>query len=272
VDDVKFERVRPVRAYERVVEQIEDHVLRGQLKPGDRLPSERALMEQFGVSRSTIREALRVLQSGGLVRSRPGDRSGPEILPFSPTALHKTMTRMVHTDQMGLGELVQFRMLLDGSANMLAAKLSTDEQIDEMAAALDAMSASIDRGYVEFSEADVAFHDAVARGSRSSLIQICSDVVRGVVLGLIAQKIADSADRTALMRRSLGHHADVLAAVRDRDADRAARLARHTLYDYYAEYVSAEERPLLHAMLDEAPPPSALAPAAIAPQLRDHQT
>lgn len=256
--DVQFERVRPVRAYERVVEQIEDHVLRGQLKPGDRLPSERALMEQFGVSRSTIREALRVLESGGLIRSRPGDPAGPEVLPFSPTTLHKSMTRLVRTDQIGLGELVQFRMLLDSSANLLAARLATDEQIAEMEAALVHMERAIDAGYVAFSEADVAFHDAVARGGGSTLIQVCSDVVRGVVLGLIAHKIADSPDRRALMRTSLNHHAEVLQAVRERDGERASRLARRSLYDYYADYVPTAERPLLQALLDDASLPSPL--------------
>lgn len=259
---VQFQRVRPVRAYERVVEQIEEYVLRGQLRPGDRLPSERALMTQFGVSRSTVREALRVLESGGLVRSRPGDPAGPEILPFSPATLHKSMTRLVRTDQIGLGELVQFRMLLDSSANLLAAKLATDEQIAEMDAALDLMERAIDDGYVAFSEADVAFHDAVARGSGSTLIQVCSDVVRGVVLGLIAHKIADSPDRRALMRTSLNHHAEVLHAVRDRDGERASRLARHSLYSYYAEYVVPAERPLLHALLEETPPPAGFQPLA----------
>lgn len=254
-DAVKFERVRSVRAYERVVEQVEEYITRGQLKPGDRLPSERALMAQLGVSRATVREALRVLESNGLVRSRPGDPGGPEVVPMSPAALHKSMTRLVRTDQIGLGELVQFRMLLDGSANLLAAKLATDEQLSEMDAAIARMEEAIDDGYVAFSEADVAFHDAVARGSRSTLIQVFSDVVRGVVLGLITHKIADSPDAKALMRTSLNHHAEVLDAVRDGDGERAARLARHSLYAYYAEYVPPAERPLLQAMLEEAPPP-----------------
>lgn len=250
-DGVRFEPVRPVRAYERIVEQVEEHVLRGQLKPGQRLPSERDLVAQFGVSRSTVREALRVLESSGLVRSRPGDPNGPEILPFSPTTLRKSMTRLVRVDEVGLGELVQFRMLLDSSANLLAARLASDEQLAEMDAAMERMERAIGLGEAEFSEADVAFHDTVARASRSTLLQVCGDVVRGVVLGLIAQKIADSPDRATLMRTSLRHHGEVLDAVRARDGQRAARLARENLYAYYAEYVPEAERPLLQALLDE---------------------
>jgi len=239
-----FEPVRPVRAYQSIVEQVEDRVLRGLLRPGQRLPSEREMTAQFGVSRSTVREALRVLESDGLIRSRPGDPNGPEVLPFSPTALRKSITRLVRVDEIGLAELVQFRMLLEGSANLLAARLAA------MGDALAEMERALDRGYEEFSRADVAFHDTVATASRNVLIQVCSDVVRGVVLSLISQKIADAPDRRSLMERSLRHHAEVLDAVRRRDGPLAARLARESLYDYYADYVPEAERPLVRALLE----------------------
>jgi DNA-binding FadR family transcriptional regulator len=173
------------------------------------------------------------------------------VLPFSPAGLRKSVTRLVRVDEVGLAELVQFRMLLEGSANLLAATLASDDELAAMDAALAAMEVALERGYEEFSQADVAFHDTVVRAGRSTLIQVCSDVVRGVVLGLIAHKIADAPDRRELMERSLRHHADVLDAVRRRDGPRAARLARQSLYDYYACYVPEEERPLLRALLDE---------------------
>ena len=83
----QFQPVQTVRAYQRIVEQVEEALARGDLAPGQRLPSERELVAQFAVSRSTVREALRVLESNGVVRSRPGDPNGPEILPFSHSAL-----------------------------------------------------------------------------------------------------------------------------------------------------------------------------------------
>jgi GntR family transcriptional repressor for pyruvate dehydrogenase complex len=245
-----FEPVSPVRAYERVVEQIEDAVLTGRFKAGDRLPSERDLMRQFGVGRSTIREALRVLQAADLVRSRAGDPRGPEVLSASPAILHKSMHRLARADTLGLTELLQFRMLLEGSAYRLAAALHTDEQLAEMSAALDAMTADIELGYTEFSRADIAFHDAVARATHNTLVIVCSEVVRGVVLEQIADKLAHADDREALMRRSLAHHEDVLRAVRDRDGVRASRLARQALFDYYAGHVPGDERAMLRPLLD----------------------
>jgi GntR family transcriptional repressor for pyruvate dehydrogenase complex len=246
----RFQPVQPVRAYERIVQQIEDAILRGDLRPGQRLPSERDLVQQFSVSRSSVREALRVLQSNGMVRSRAGDPAGAEVLPFSPATLQKSMTTLARVSELSLAELVQFRMLLDGSANLLAARLRTDAQLAEMDAAMEAMRAAADHDYEEFSRADVAFHDAVARASGNRLVQVCNQVVRSVVLTLIAEKIAHAADRTALMAESIAHHAEVLDAVRLGDGAAAARTARRNLYDYYAGYVADNEREFLRALID----------------------
>ncbi|MFI6322737.1 FadR/GntR family transcriptional regulator [Nonomuraea sp. NPDC050556] len=244
---MRFEPVRTVRAYERIVEQIEEAVERGDLRPGERLPSERELMVQFSVSRSTVREALRVLQARGLVRSRPGDPNGAEVQPFTPAALHKSMTTLARVDELSIGELVQFRMVLDSAANLLAARLKTPEQLAEMEAAIAAMRASADQGYETFSAADVAFHDAVARASGNKLIEICNDVVRSIVLNLVAGKLADAPE---LMERSVRHHEEVLEAVRQGDGQSAARLARQTMYDYYETYVPEAQRDALRALLE----------------------
>ena len=146
-EGTRFQPVQPVRAYQRIVEQVEDALVRGDLRPGQRLPSERELVSQFEVSRSTVREALRVLESNGVVRSRPGDPNGPEVLPFSSGALRKQMVRLARVDEVSLSELVSFRMILDGSATMLAAQLRTPEQLAEMESAIEVMRAAIDVGY-----------------------------------------------------------------------------------------------------------------------------
>jgi DNA-binding FadR family transcriptional regulator len=251
-DGTRFTPVQPVRSYQRIVEQVEDALARGDLQPGHRLPSERELVAQFQVSRSTVREALRVLESNGVVRSRPGDPNGPEVLAFSSRALRKQMVRLARVDEVGLSELVSFRMILDGSANMLAARLHTPDQLKEMEATIDAMQAAVDAGYEEFSKADLAFHDAVGRASRNTLIQLCNEVVREVVLGLISEKISRSRHSRSLMLTSLGHHRRVLAAVRAGDGLAAARAARRSLYDYYAGYVPKADRASLEALLLDA--------------------
>jgi GntR family transcriptional repressor for pyruvate dehydrogenase complex len=248
---LQFQPVQPVRAYQRIVEQIEDALSRGDLAPGQRLPSERELVVQFAVSRSTVREALRVLESNGIVRSRPGDPNGPEILPYSSGPLRKQLVRLARVDELSLSELIGFRMIMDGAAIQLASRLRTDEQLAEMEQTLVEMRAAIEIDFDAFSEADVAFHEAVARVSRNSLIQTCNEVVRGVVLGLIADKIAHAANSRALMLESLQHHTEVVAAIRAGDGHAAARVARQNLYDYYATYVPEPDQDPLRALIDE---------------------
>ncbi|GAA1711350.1 GntR family transcriptional regulator [Nonomuraea bangladeshensis] len=246
----RFEPVRAVRAYERVVEQIEEAVESGALTPGERLPSERELMVQFSVGRSTVREALRVLQARGLVRSRPGDPNGAEVLPFSPVVLKKSMTTLARVSELSLGELVQFRMVLDATAVLLAARLRTEEHLAEMAAAVDDMKAADAADAAAFGAADAAFHDAVARAGGNKLIQVCTDVVRAVMAGLVEDRLARAPDREALMRRGVAHHEDVIAALRAGDGPLAARLTRQSMYDYYAGHLPAEERAALRALLE----------------------
>ncbi|HEY3712084.1 MAG TPA: GntR family transcriptional regulator [Amycolatopsis sp.] len=244
---MQFEPVAPVHAYQRIVAQIEEAVYSGRLKPGERLPGERELMTQFGVGRSTVREALRVLQAAELIRSRPGDPRGPEVLAASPGALQRSMHRLARAEHVGLAELLQFRMVLDGSSHLLAAQLRTDADLSTLDEALAAMAAA--DGYAEFSRADVAFHDAIARTSRNPLLVVSGEVVRGVVLELIEDKLSHAPDRTSLMETWLRHHAEVLEAVRAADGASAARLARQALYDNYVEYVPEDRRALLTPLL-----------------------
>jgi len=247
----RFQPVQPVRAYQRIVEQVEEALARGELAPGQRLPSERELVTQFAVSRSTVREALRVLESNGVVRSRPGDPNGPEILPFSQAALRKQLIRLARVDELTLSDLIGFRMIMDGAAIQVASRLRTPEQLAAMEQTLVAMRAAIDVDYDAFSEADLAFHDVIATVSRNSLIQTCNEVVRGVVLGLISDKIAHARNSRTLMLESLQHHAEVVEAIRAGDGHAAARIARQNMYDYYAGYVPDSQRETLRALIED---------------------
>jgi len=251
-----FRPVTSVRLSQGIVEQVEQALASGELRPGQRLPSERELVVQFGASRSTVREALRVLESTGVVRSRPGDPHGPEILPYSPGGLVKQMTLLARASEMSLAELIGSRMILDSAANRLAARLRSAEELAGMEAALEVMRAAVDEGYAAFSEADVAFHEAVAAASRNTLIQVCNAVVRGVVLSLISDKLSRARNSRALMRRSLRHHEEVLAAIRAGDGVLAARASRRSLYDYYAGYLAKADREPLLALLDDDVPRS----------------
>ncbi|QPP10162.1 FadR family transcriptional regulator [Streptomyces bathyalis] len=248
-----FRPVEPVRAYQRVAEQIEERILSGDLPPGSRLPGERELVSQFAVGRSTVREALRVLQSAGLVRSRPGDPLGAEVLGVTPDNLSRTLGRLARSHLSTLGELVQFRMVLDAESNRLAARLHSEKDLVRMEEQIERMEAlsTGTAGLHAFSEADALFHRAVAEASGNSLLGLCARAVHDAVVEVIEGKIAAASETTVWMERSIAHHRQVLAAVRDGDAELAARLGRQALYDYYADHVEEGTRRLLSAALDE---------------------
>lgn len=251
-EHVPFAAIQPVRAYQRVAEQIEERILGGQLPPGSRLSAERELVKQFGVGRSTVREALRVLQSSGLIRSRPGDPLGAEVLGVSPDNLSRSLERLARSQLSGLGELVQFRMVLEAESYRLAARLHTEDDLARMTTLVDRMEELAPADSHAFSEADADFHRVVAEASGNALLALCTRAVHDAVVGVIEGKLADSgAAAEEWMLSSVAHHRHVLTALRAGDGRRAARLGRQALYDHYAALVTPEEHRLLQAALDE---------------------
>jgi DNA-binding FadR family transcriptional regulator len=245
VSGISFEPVQPVRAYERVVEQVELALLRGDLKAGERLPSERDLMKQLAVSRSTVREALRVLESHGVVRSRPGDPNGPVVLALGPAPLRKSLQRLATGDGVSLSELLQFRLLLEGPAAFLAAELRSDRDLAAMQAAISAMRQSVDKGLDEFAGADVDFHDAMATASGNRMVRVCAEVVRGVALNLITDKMKEHQEPKELMDRWVARHEAVFEAIRRQDGRLASNLMQSDILEFYAPWLSNEDQAVL---------------------------
>lgn len=236
-----FIPVQKVSAYESIVGQIERAIQTGELKPGDRLPSERQLMTDFSVSRSVVREALRVLQATGLVESRPGDPRGPEITRYSPMMLEKSMSRLAHLETISRVELLQFRLLLEGRSCLLAAMNRTDEdlrKIDERLAELESVADGDGTG---FGLAVNQFHAAIRHASRNQLIEVCGNVVGGVMADLTENRLHSDIDRTATIRRSAADGAALVAAIRNQQAELAEEISVGNIYRYYKDDLSVEE-------------------------------
>ena len=239
---------RAKRAFEAVVDHVEQAVLRGELKAGDRLPGERELVTQFEVGRSSVREAMRVLESGGLVASRPGDPRGAVILAPTAAPLSKLMTRLTVSSSSSLADLLIYRMTLESAANSLAASRRSEADLLRLEKAMARMRHCVALGRHEFSRADLDFHDVVAWASGNAMIKVSAEAVRDSIETLIESSIRVSGDDDELMLRTLSHHADVFAAIRDRDAHRAEYLARSSLFEYYGDLLAEDDRAALAAL------------------------
>jgi DNA-binding FadR family transcriptional regulator len=218
----------------RIAAEIEERVRSGRLGPGDRLPAGAELAAQFGVDIEALRGALGVLEESGLIRILPGEPVHVEIMPFSATMLRRSIGRLADLDSVGLADLIRFRILLEGWAYQLAAQRATTADLDELDAALSAMSAAVDAGPEAFAAADVAFHRVMARVSGDEMLQVCHEAVRDVVTGMISHRLIAGGGQPELLAKALDLHVDLLAAVRVGDGEAASRLARRSMRSYLA--------------------------------------
>jgi GntR family transcriptional regulator, transcriptional repressor for pyruvate dehydrogenase complex len=179
--------VRPVRpregelaipVKERVVLHIRGLIQKGRLRPGDRLPTERELAVQLGVSRPSVRSALNALSAMGVVRSRQGAgtfmKHGPPILESEPLSLLAALHDFTSE------EMFEARAALEVVAAALAAQRATAEQRARMAEEVAGMFASIE-DEEQFLLHDVSFHRAVAAGSNNPVLAALVDMVSVLV-------------------------------------------------------------------------------------------
>lgn len=202
-------------AYAAVVERIRRALALGLLVPGDRLPAERALADGMGVSRVTIREALRVLQGEGLLVTKRGS-SGTTV------AAHIDGFQREDTGyEERLREVFELRLAVESMAARLAAERRLEADLDDLTACQVAMAASTD--VHSFRRSDSNFHLTVARMSGNALLRQAIEDARAVAFSSL-----DRRDFTPLRQSSIHGHAAVLQAIERRDPDGASdAMARH---------------------------------------------
>ncbi|MGA3214878.1 MAG: FadR/GntR family transcriptional regulator [Acidimicrobiales bacterium] len=170
-----YEQIEPIRLYEIVVERLQDLVIDGQLKVGDRLPSELDLARNFGVSRTAIREAIGSLVEQGIVVVRPG--SGTYVSRADGRPLQRTLSWLARVQgEAGDSYLAELRQLLEPGVCALAAERATEEQISEMNLALDAAHRTRTQPE-EFIDADLRFHRLLAEASHNPLVGALLDSI-----------------------------------------------------------------------------------------------
>lgn len=221
--------VRSTRLYEQLVQQIEQRVVAGELRPGDKLPSERELAEQFGVSRTAVREAVKALREKGLVEVQLG--RGTYITDSTSQAVRHSLGFMVKIGQGdGLIDLVQVRAIFEPEIAAIAASMAADADLQALQKAVDAMDAALNDAE-RFVEADLEFHLALAGATRNSLIPL--------LINPIVDLLREQRKRIFLVeggpQRGQYHHKRILAAVQQRDPAAAREAMRAHLEQVRAD-------------------------------------
>ncbi|NPV55030.1 MAG: FadR family transcriptional regulator [Firmicutes bacterium] len=211
--------------YELVAREIKDYIIRNNLGPGDRLPTEKELCEQFGVSRTSIREAVKSLQSLGIIETK--QKEGIVLRNLDADALVDYLTFGLQFSEPTVLDLFEARCLVETGIMPLVADRATAEDIDDMAGAIETMENAGDDWEVHV-RADAEFHRVLIRASKNKALSAFADVIAKFFE--MTRSGASSTDRPRVVRE----HREILQAIREKDPCKAAEILRRHLQWYQA--------------------------------------
>src|SRR5579872_2733117 len=219
-DRLVYKLVRTSRLYEQIVQQIEESIVKGDLKAGDQLPAERELAQRFGVSRTAVREAVKALREKGLVEAYSG--RGTFITDGTTQAVRQSLDLMVKIGQPeGSTHLAEVRAILEPEIAALAAVRIQEAELATMREAVTVMDRA-GQDPEAYIEADLDFHLALAEGAANPLILSLLDSI----VGLLREQRLRIFRVPGGPERGQIHHKKILEAVEKKDAEKARQAMR----------------------------------------------
>lgn len=201
---------------QRVEHELERLILKSRLGPGDRLPSERELASQFGVSRTVVREAVRALAAKQLVDVGVGRGTVVRAPSTESAAESMKLLLMMQAGDAGVDKVSEVRHIIENEIALLAATRRTDEDLESLKTIVDEMRRHVDEPEV-YIKSDVEFHAALARATQNELFVIVLDSLVDIMIEvrLLTLRVP------GITRLALGYHERILDAVRDGDPEAA---------------------------------------------------
>ncbi len=252
VDDERVEAKPGEDSTEQVVSYVRALIERGRLRPGDRLPAERELATQIGVSRPTVRAGLRALAAMGVVQSRHG--SGTYIPDGPPTLATEPLSFLAALHGFTRDEMYEARRILEVGAAGLAAGRATPEQVATLAEEVASLFASMNEPQV-FLVHDINFHRAVALASGNPIVASLVEMVSALYYERRRVTAERASDRD--LRDAAEAHRRIYQAIRSRDPE-GARAAMNEHLNQARDYQAQESGA---AASDVAEPRAAATPA-----------
>lgn len=221
-----FLTIRSNKASDLIVSQIRKQILTGNLMPGDRLPSERLLMEDFNVSKQTLREALRVLEFLGLVEIKKGATGGACIAEIESQTALDILANYLYFKNLSMQNLSDVRKIIEPHAAAVAAKTMTDEELDELKRLIDSSKEHYTSGKVQeepFNN-ELDFHCVIANSTKNPLLMLIVEFVESLMSD---QKTTIKLDKPFLAS-VIEAHERIYHAIANRDDELAQKeMARH---------------------------------------------
>lgn len=225
------------RAHDAVLRHIEDSLRSGELKLGDRLPGERALAEQFGISRASVRDAIRSLEVMGVVRSATGSgpNSGTIVVSDPSSALGVALRMHVASHHLPVKDVVQARIMMETwSLEHAASAPWSPEQLDDARRLLEAMDDDALPSQV-FTLLDSQFHVALSALAGNVVVSTMMESMREAIRGYIDDAVERRGGWDSTLDALREQHRGIFEAVEARDGERSARLVREHIEWFYAQ-------------------------------------
>jgi GntR family transcriptional repressor for pyruvate dehydrogenase complex len=211
-----FEPVKNQRVSDEILVQIKDAVLGGKFQIGDRLPNERTLAEQFGASRTSVREALRGLEQAGVIYIKKGVNGGVFVADPDHRMVSRPFQTLLQLRKVTMDNIVEARLIFEPEAARLAAQRARPEDLEEMKQVIEKMSEAVETGEPPRSF-DLKFHKLIARAARNPILEMLSESM----LEVASQVITDLHPSIDVLKHVVDRHREVFEAVRKRDDDLA---------------------------------------------------
>lgn len=227
--------VKLPKSREVLAERLRAEILHGSLPAGTRLPTERELATSTGLSRTSIREALRILEAEGLVHTRLGRYGNSIATRPSDAALGRYISLFAKGNNVSLQSLVEVRSALEPMVAQLAAANRTEEDIAKLREISGHLEKAAEEHVPEFPEWNARWHDALAAASHNELLRAFMSSIAGLMIEVSQIKFFSSTEIRLLVCRT---HRKILEAVVSQDSEAARRRAERDVAAY-ARYLEA---------------------------------
>lgn len=232
----------PAKSYQAVLSEIENQLREGKLKVGDQLPGERALASSHGISRASVRDAIRVLDAMGVVRTSTGSgpNAGAVVIANPAAGLGSTLRLHMATQHFPVADIVQTRVMMETWAAQEAAQKSHDpaaiEQAENLLLAMNATVVSRD----DFHAMDAQYHVLLSSLAGNAVITSMMESLRFAVQSYVAESITGDQAWEKIVPTLRDQHQEILAAVKKNDGGAAASALRHHIEWFHSQTQSSD--------------------------------
>jgi GntR family transcriptional repressor for pyruvate dehydrogenase complex len=231
----KFSSLKKPLLSKEVETQLRASINAGIYKPGDKLPAERELVDQFQVSRVTVRDALRDLQSLGLISVKRGVNAGAYVSEPSPQPITQSIENLIKMRKVNFAHLIELRLYIEPDVARIAALFRTPEDVDTLTHLLDRADKYLNTSRKKARLINVGFHFEVAKITRNALIIFLCESITQVHSAMIIEMTRTKIDKKGIAKL-ISEHRSILEAIAAGNPEEAFETTKKHLVETYYTY------------------------------------